>query len=249
MGTKADREPYWTPIEVVTWIRARDINQVSRVDHPTKPVIAAESEQVLNELSERGRSGSVRAVGRRCTYHDSMLKRSEPVGKPLLWKRRSEGAPSDITEGIAPNEWLDLEWELTVDGNVTGNLRSRSLRRRAWVMVQYSRSDVMRAWPSASSEAAFGFGATPVSEPEAFKPAPEQVIRDTIGEVYERAEAAGDKAPNIRELPPLVLRELHRKGYASSQRHIQKFGEEPEFKKYRRQPGAMVKSAQRARPK
>jgi hypothetical protein len=149
MESSTDREAYWMFIEAAIWIRTRDLNQVLGIDDPIKSLVsAAESQQALEELPERCRSGAVRSEGRRCTYHDSMVKRPEPVGKPLLWRSRGEGAPSDVTEWIRPQEWPDLEWELRDDGKVTGNLYLRSLRRRAWATVRFSRSDVMREWPS-----------------------------------------------------------------------------------------------------
>jgi hypothetical protein len=249
MDSSADREPYWMLTETAIWIRTRDINQVS-IDDPTKVLaITAESNQALEELHRCCRSGCVRSVGRRCTYYDSLLDRSEPIAKPLFWKSRGEGAPSDVAESIPPYEWADLEWEPPVDGKVTSTLRSSLLKRRAWVLVQFSRSDVMREWPS-SSETRFDLPPVPnVSESDSLKPAPDWIIRQTIHEVYDAAEASGEKAPNIKELPTTVLRELQQRGYTSSKRHIQQLGDEPDFKKRRRLPGATVSSERRARQK
>jgi hypothetical protein len=149
MQSSTDHEPYWLLAEAATWVRTRDIDQVLGINDPSTPIaITVESKQVLEELHKRCRSGGVRSVGRRCTYHDSLVKRSEPIAKPLLWRSRGEGAPSDVVDSIPPYEWADLEWESSVDGKVIGNLYLRSLRRRAWVTVQFSQSDVMREWPS-----------------------------------------------------------------------------------------------------
>jgi hypothetical protein len=164
MESNADRESYWLLAEAATWIQTRDIDQVLGIEDPSTPlVIDVESKQALEGLHKRCRSGGVRSVGRRCTYYDSLQKRSQPIPKPLLWKSRGEGAPSDVTETIPPNEWADLEWEPPVDGKVIGSLRSRSLRRRAWMMVQFSRSDVMREWPAPN-----------VSESDSLKLAPDK---------------------------------------------------------------------------
>jgi hypothetical protein len=252
MDSNADRESYWTLIEAAIWIRTRDLNQVSGIVDPIKsPISAAESKQALEESPQRCRNGSVRSVGRRCIYYDSRFKRAEPAGTSFLWRRLPEGAPSDVTEGIPPHEWPDLEWEPPVDGKLTGNLRSRLLRRRAWMLVQFSRSDVMREWPShVPSEARFERTPVPnASELDSLKLASDKIIRQTIDEVYNAAEADGEKAPNIKELPTLVLRKLQQQGYTASKRHIQLLGDELDFKKRRRPPGATVSSERRARQK
>jgi hypothetical protein len=248
METIADRDSYWMLAEAAIWIRTRDLGQALTVDDPFNALtIVAESKQALEELPRRCRSGQVRAVGRRCTYHDSMVKRSEPVGKPLLWRSRGEGAPSDVVEIISPYEWADLEWESSIDGKVTGELRSRLLRRRAWAAVQFLRSDLMREWPShASSEARLGLPQAPNPSQSELKLARDETILRVIQDVYDAAEAAGEKPPNIRELPSLVLRKLQQQGYTASKRHIETLGEAPEFKKRRRPPGVTVKSERNA---
>jgi hypothetical protein len=249
--TMDSSDSYWMFSEAAIWIRTRDLSQVSGIGDPlTALAIVAESKQALEELPKLCRNGRVRALGRRCTYHDSMVKRSEPIGKVLLWKSRGEGAPSDVVEIIPTYEWPDLEW-VTTDGKVKGDLRSRSLRRTAWAQVQFLQTDIMNAWPTdASSDAQFDLPPAPnASNSVPFRPAPDKTIRMAIQGVYDAKKARDEKSPNIKELPPLVLRELQQKGFTASKRHIQELADEPDLKKLRRPPGATVKSERHARQK
>jgi hypothetical protein len=252
MDPIVNRDAYWLFSEVAIWIRSRDLSQVSDISDPLKALaIVAESQQALEELPKLCRNGRIRALGRRCTYHDSMVKRSEPVGKVLLWRSRGEGAPSDIVETIPTYDWPDLEWGLTTDGKVTGDLRSRSQRRIAWAQVQFSQTDIMNVWPTdASSDAQFDLPPAPnASDSVSLRPAPDMTIRMEIQGVYDVKKARGEKSPNIKELPSLVLRELQQKGFTASKRHIQDLADEPDFKKLRRPPGATVRSERHARQK
>lgn len=150
MESSADRDSYWMLAEVAIWIRTRDINHVLAVDDPTTLLASAdESKRTLEELPKRCRSGHVRSVGRRCIWPDSAFKLSRDFGERLQWMTAAS-RPSDVAESIPTHEWADLDWEPPVDGKVTGNLRSKSLGRRAWMTVQFSQSDVMREWPSSA---------------------------------------------------------------------------------------------------
>ena len=152
MESSADRDSYWTPAEVATWIQTRDVRRVEGIKDPTRLLaVTDESTPVLEDLPKRCRNGRVCVVGRRCNYYDSAFKRSEPIGGPLLWRSPRDGQPSDLAEKIPPHDWIDLTWEPPVNGKVTGNLYSKSRRRRAWEMVQFARSDVMREWPCTES--------------------------------------------------------------------------------------------------
>jgi hypothetical protein len=59
------------------------------------------------------------------------------------------------------------------------------------------------------------------------------VIREAIKDVYDKAQAAGNKPPNIKELPAAVLPLLNQKGHRASERLIMQLGEEPQFKRRR----------------
>jgi hypothetical protein len=70
--------------------------------------------------------------------------------------------------------------------------------------------------------------------------APATEIRNAIRAKYDEATVAGRKAPNIKEVPPLVQAQLRAKGFHASQREIAKIAEA--FKDRRRQPGRTLKS-------
>jgi hypothetical protein len=84
---------------------------------------------------------------------------------------------------------------------------------------------------------------------EPLKPAPRPMVQKAIKAVYDAAQAAGGKPPNIRELPAAVLPCLEEKGYRASARLIQQVGEAQEFKRRRRPPGKTVSSERHARRK
>jgi hypothetical protein len=85
-----------------------------------------------------------------------------------------------------------------------------------------------------------------VSEPsraaEELKKAPDPIVIEAIRAVYDAAEKAGTKPPNINELPAAVQPILQRKGYYSSGLHIKQLGDREEFKRRRRPPGRTVAS-------
>lgn len=81
----------------------------------------------------------------------------------------------------------------------------------------------------------------------ALQQAPELAINNAIEEVYNGAESAADKPPNIKELPMLVLRLLEKEGYVTSKSRIMELGGLPEFKRRRRKVGKTLRNEQRFR--
>jgi hypothetical protein len=79
------------------------------------------------------------------------------------------------------------------------------------------------------------------------KQAPTAMVQEAIKAAYDTTDAAGDKPPNIKELPTAVLPLLEQKGYGASARLIQELGGAPNFKVRRRSPGKTVSSERRAR--
>jgi len=77
------------------------------------------------------------------------------------------------------------------------------------------------------------------------KPAPDAIINQAIRGAYDAAEEAGTKPPNIKELPKAAQPFLRKKGLSASGRHIQKLGDDKEFKSRRRPPGRTVASERR----
>jgi hypothetical protein len=80
------------------------------------------------------------------------------------------------------------------------------------------------------------------STAKSLKPAPNAIIGEAIQAVYDATNAAGEKPPNIRELPAAVMPLLEKKGYSASARLIQELGGDPRFKDRRRPPGKTVSS-------
>lgn len=81
------------------------------------------------------------------------------------------------------------------------------------------------------------------SEPDeqpAARPASEARIRTEVAAVYAEAAAQETKPPNIKELGKVVQQRLADVGLGAAQIQIQKIGDEAEFKKLRRPPGATV---------
>ena len=96
-------------------------------------------------------------------------------------------------------------------------------------------SDVARATQAGGSTIVF------------LKQAPRATVEEAIKAAYDVADAAGDKPPNIKELPAAVQPLLEQRGYSASARFIQELGNAPAFKVRRRSPGKTVSSERRAR--
>jgi hypothetical protein len=84
---------------------------------------------------------------------------------------------------------------------------------------------------------------------KSLKLAPDAVIREAITSAYDAMHVAGEKPPNVKELPAAVLPLLEKRGYRASARIIETLGGAAEYKRRRRPPGKTVSSEQRARQK
>jgi hypothetical protein len=73
--------------------------------------------------------------------------------------------------------------------------------------------------------------------------APHAVIHRAIKEVYDRAQAAGSKPPNIKELPAAVSRLLKQQGHRATDSLIMRVGEDPQFKNRRLPQGRRLPSS------
>jgi len=149
MKSERDRDSYWTHAEAITWMCTRQLRALSTVEDPRAPLaLNSQSQEALNELAKRCRDGLIRSVGRRRLWPDEFLKYSMNLVDQTRWL--NAGRPSDTFESIQPCQWIDLEWA-TTDGKLTGGLRSKYRKRAEWVMVQFSRSDLIREWPVEAS--------------------------------------------------------------------------------------------------
>jgi hypothetical protein len=63
------------------------------------------------------------------------------------------------------------------------------------------------------------------------------MINEEITSEYHRADAAGEKPPNIKEVSKAVQPVLEQAGYRASRRQIEKLAEAEEFKRLRWPPG------------
>jgi hypothetical protein len=93
-----------------------------------------------------------------------------------------------------------------------------------------------RTPPSCCADVTKG-ASQPSRPPGQLAPASEAMIIDDIRSEYHRAEAAGEKPPNIKEVSPPVQVALEHKGYRASGRQIEKLAEAEEFKRLRWLPG------------
>jgi hypothetical protein len=85
----------------------------------------------------------------------------------------------------------------------------------------------------------------PSAAASVLKPAPEKEIHGAITSVYDGAQQRGDKPPNVRELPALVLPQLQAKGYTASGRQIKKLADAAEHKHRRGPIGKRLRSERR----
>jgi hypothetical protein len=110
-------------------------------------------------------------------------------------------------------------------------------------ILDFARRHKLRP-PSWWSDASNG-ESPPRRSPGQLKPAPDRIIIEAIRCVYDAAEAAGTKPPNIKELPAAVQPLLQQKGFFASKRRIMQLGEAEEFQRRRRRPGKTVASERR----
>jgi hypothetical protein len=81
-------------------------------------------------------------------------------------------------------------------------------------------------------------GASQPSRPQGQPaPAPMAMIIEEIRSAYDRAEATGEKPPNVKEISPVVQHGLRQNGHRASRRQIEKLAEAEEFKCRRWPPG------------
>src|SRR5262245_2475096 len=119
-------------------------------------------------------------------------------------------------------------------------LRSRGTSREA--LLEFARQH--RAHPPSWSDASRG-ETQPSRSQVKLKPAPDWIVIEAIKCVYDAAEAAHTKPPNINELPAAVQPILQQQGYYSSGLQIKQLGDREEFKRRRRPPGRTVASERR----
>ncbi|HEY5127434.1 MAG TPA: hypothetical protein VIJ35_09080 [Bradyrhizobium sp.] len=88
-------------------------------------------------------------------------------------------------------------------------------------------------------ERVFGLHSGVIASPEKsqFKAAPVALIHDEIKGAYDRAELAGEPAPNIKQLPKQVRPRLNKNGYDAADNQIMNLGGEPQHKGRRRRQG------------
>jgi hypothetical protein len=113
-------------------------------------------------------------------------------------------------------------------------------RVRPWREARYrivEGCDVQVIWPPQPPASQTAPVQRPEDEVHALKGATPSMIRNVIGAVYDDADKAKTKPPNINELPAAVQPRLKAKGYAASGRQIKQIGGEQPFKLRRLSPG------------
>jgi hypothetical protein len=127
---------------------------------------------------------------------------------------------------------LPAKWRL--DGKM--RLKDTTGRFRVLLLLKFALYALFRQQPKPELE-----------KPEdTLRPAPHAAIAGAIEEVYDEAEAANSKPPNIKELPLPVLQLLKNQGYVTSKSRIMKTGEKPDFRRRRWRPGKTLKNEQRS---
>jgi hypothetical protein len=141
---KANKAPYWTCSEAITWIRTRHEPQLSVEGRATD----AELAEARDELLRCCCAGRISAVGHRCVWPNSSLKYSTVLEDQRRWASAviNKGHMSDAVETIPPHEWTALEWESSDSDECS--LRSTISKRRVWTRVRFLRDDLIREWQS-----------------------------------------------------------------------------------------------------
>jgi hypothetical protein len=144
---------------------------------------------------------------------------------------------SDTGEKIDARDWFRVVF---VSGEaLLGTGRNEEIRR-----VELRREDVDKLWLDPDRTADEG-ASSAAPEPELLKPAPPSRIHQAIAEVYDDAEAGGEKPPNVKEIAAPVRVILQNAGYKASARQIQELASDSRHKGRRRKPGKTVASETR----
>jgi hypothetical protein len=138
-----------------------------------------------------------------------------------------EAHPFRKREPLRPGDWAgQIDW----DAGKVGPYFSVSITRpslEGWL-------NVGREVPSARETSG-----------DELRNAPDAIINETIRAVYDDAERAGQKAPNVKEVVKPVQAKLRDQGFEASSRRIQELADAKEYKKRRRKPGPTLASEKR----
>jgi len=133
------RELYWTLAECIAWARTRDDEAVKGCADPGLSLeIPDDVLQILEDLRQRCRDGSLRAQGRRWDPLPGALDRV-PYDP---WS----GRPKAQFEPVPSPEWSILNWAIG-PRYPRGALSDRSGVLR-WVDVAFAKSQVIEQWPA-----------------------------------------------------------------------------------------------------
>jgi hypothetical protein len=193
-------------------------------DHPT-PI--KELDDLVDYLTEN----------LRCTKDIAVCVMDAAYSAGHLWLERQDL----IRDGEPYGDWIAVHDFGPLKPDSDGHVR---VITKFWRKPHYRIAegcDVRTIWPPhlPASQAA------PVQQPEdkvALKEATPSMIRDVIGAVYDDADKAKIKPPNILELPKAVQPRLKAEGYAASGRQIKQIGGEQPFKLRRLPAGQIFRS-------
>ena len=132
------------------------------------------------------------------------------------------------------------------------------LRQSDYTEIEVCFEDIHRIWPMAlaldpnqviaatSMQGAAILAPIEILDPDGaddrLRSANDRTVHQAIKVVYDSAEAAGKKPPNLKEIAAPVQASLRAIGYISSGRQIQKLAEAPQHKARRRRPGTTIRS-------
>jgi hypothetical protein len=137
-----------------------------------------------------------------------------------------EAHPVRKRQSLGPDDWTgQIDWNT---GKV-GPYFSVSITRLS-----------LEGWLNAGGE-------VPAQETsgDELRTAPVDIINETIRAVYDDADRAGQKAPNVKEVVKPVQAKLRDNGFKASSSRIQEIADAEEYKKRRRKPGPTLASERR----
>jgi hypothetical protein len=132
-------------------------------------------------------------------------------------------------------------------------------RRDFWSDLRFDAKRVLMVWPTpadrrqqreqdgarAARIQRGGLEASNAVRKRELRSAPDPVIHKAISGVYDEAERAAQKPPNVKEIVVPVQKSLSDQGYEASGRRIQQLADADKYRSRRRRPGATMKSERR----
>jgi hypothetical protein len=210
-------ERAWWLGEIKVEIKASQITRLELLKRLFKSMRSCETPCIVFITAEDTPPAKIYELGDGYLHFDGRPRVPVPSGNADSW---SEGSCADAFEVLAqkPSSEHYKEWTFV------------------FLMMEITRDEFIRFLAVHGYDFP-NFWRRPTDSRKPLKPAPVEMVRKAIRDVYDRKSALDDKPPNIKELVIPVRKQLEAKGYTATGNEIQEIGGNQEFDGLRLKPG------------